>query len=293
MSHLKDDMEGALRNELREACSHEVNRMLFELYGPAELNSMSEAKLMDCIKKVAVNGVFREVHWQTFFRISQNEGESASKYVARLKAQASLCEFQITCSKTGCAHNNNFSDLMVAHQMISGLADPECQSKLLAEAESLNTFEKKFTRLLSMESVLQCTPQLNAPPGTPSRVAAQKSAYKKGKFPPRKSTQQEPTRKNWQCFGCGQTSHPGKSNSREDCPAYGKTCKSCNILNHFESVCRRARRRNGIGTSKSATAHDAESNSDERQPDTSLRSLGAASPDLQDFRLGPDKGGFI
>ena len=70
MSHLKDDMEGPLRNELREACSHEVNRMLFELYGPVELNSMSEAKLMDYIKKVAVNGSFREVHRQTFFRIS-------------------------------------------------------------------------------------------------------------------------------------------------------------------------------------------------------------------------------
>ena len=51
MLHLTVDMEGTLRNELREACSPVVNKMLFELYCPGELNSMSESRLMDYIKK--------------------------------------------------------------------------------------------------------------------------------------------------------------------------------------------------------------------------------------------------
>ena len=296
MSNLTNDKETAIRNELREACSQEVNKMLFELYGPTELNSMNERQLMECIKKVAVNGVNKEVHWQTFFRINQNEGESISKFVARLKAQASLCNFHFDCSKQGCGHSNNFSELMVSHQMVSGLTDPECQSKMLAEAEELNSFEKKFNRLLSMESVLQTTPQLNVPPTTPSKIATQKSAYKKGKHPTKKTIQQEPTKKNWQCFGCGMTSHPGKSKDRINCPAWGKTCRSCNRANHFESVCRSTAKKEK-GTSRTAIAHEITNtpyDDNLSEEDTPSRSLAAScSNETQNFRLSPGNGGFI
>ena len=52
MSNLTNDKETAIRNELREACSQEVNKMLFELYGLTELNSMNEIQLMECIKRL-------------------------------------------------------------------------------------------------------------------------------------------------------------------------------------------------------------------------------------------------
>ena len=44
----------SIRNELREVCVNDVNELLFELYGPQQLNSMSEDQLLEAIHKVAV-----------------------------------------------------------------------------------------------------------------------------------------------------------------------------------------------------------------------------------------------
>ena len=61
-----------IRNELRAACSDDVNELLFELYGPQQLNNMTEDQLVEAINKVAVEPVHEEVHRQTFFRMKQD-----------------------------------------------------------------------------------------------------------------------------------------------------------------------------------------------------------------------------
>ena len=139
---------------------------------------------------------------------------------------------------------------MICHQMVSGLNDQDNQAQLLSEAEKLDTLEKKFERLLAMEAVSQCTPQLGPNMSNQSKIAAQRSGYKRqGKKKPASPSHQQSTPKdNWKCPGCGKTSHPGKTNAREDCPAWGKHCSSCNKKNHFASVCR--------NVSKAALAED-------------------------------------
>ena len=75
-----------IRNELRAACSDEVNELLFELYGPQQLNVMAEKDLLAAIQKVAVECIHEEVHRQTFSfsRMTQDSGESVNKFMARL-----------------------------------------------------------------------------------------------------------------------------------------------------------------------------------------------------------------
>ena len=82
-----------VRDELRTVCAEEVNDLLFELHGPQQLNSMTEDQLLAAIHNVAVDCVHEEVHRQSFFRMKQDIGEPINKFMARLKAQANLCNF--------------------------------------------------------------------------------------------------------------------------------------------------------------------------------------------------------
>ena len=175
----------SIRNELREVCVDDVNELLFELYGPQQLNSMSEDQLLGAIHKVAVESVHEEVHRQNFFRMKQDIGEPIKKFMARLKAKANMCNFKvdIPCAhmpaESAGMHLVSFSEAMLCHQLVSGLVDEEWKEKMLSEADTLNSLSKKFDRLLCMEAVGKSTPKLaNGQPQETSKSAASKSAYK-------------------------------------------------------------------------------------------------------------------
>ena len=143
MSRLSEPHD--IRNELRATCAAAVNKMLFELIGPQDLNSANETQLLGHIKRVAVQGVHTEVHRQRFFRITQAAGESLNQFVAKLKAQATLCQFQVACNNDACARSVSYTEEMVAHQMISGLGNADHQAKILAEAGTLTSSRTSLT----------------------------------------------------------------------------------------------------------------------------------------------------
>ena len=278
----------SIRNELREVCVNDVNELLFELYGPQQLNSMSEDQLLGAIHKVAVESVHEEVHRQNFFRMKQDIGEPIKKFMARLKAKANMCNFKvdIPCAhmpaESAGMHLVSFSEAMLCHQLVSGLVDEEWKEKMLSEADTLNSLSKKFDRLLCMEAVGKSTPKLaHGQPQETSKSAASKSAYKKGKKVPKgTSNKQSPQ----QCDYCGQPPH-----ERKDCPASGKTCNKCNKVGHFASVCQSTNQ----NPSKSATAQAEMPQSSQpiNQQQPSMSS--AATCPNQDFRLGLEGGSFL
>ena len=173
-----------IRNELRCTCSHEVNQLLFDLVGPTILDACTEAQLLDHIKAVAVQGSHKEVHRQKFQAIKQEEGQNVTSYLAKLKSQAKLCDFNMECS--GCNQPVSYSTNMVSGQLIAGLHNTDHQARVLAEAATLTTLQSKFDRLVSLETTDLATKRLNmtVSPGlstssssspllqTPSSVAA-------------------------------------------------------------------------------------------------------------------------
>ena len=255
--------------ELRACCSTEVNKLLFDFVGPEKLNSSTEDELLKLIKSLAVKGVHKEVHRLNFTRMHQDQDEPITQFVARLKAQASLCDYIICCSTEGCA-KISYAEEMVSHQMVSGLANPDHQSRILADVSSLTTFKEKLDRLISLETTAESAPQLSiAQGGTRANATSQ---YRKSKdkaggtgkpkiFDKKKSVQP-----NVKCSGCGSDSHPpGKSMIRTDCPAWGKTCNNCGRPNHFRAVCRQ---------SKAQSSRSEEANVDEEeQSDATLASM--------------------
>ena len=71
--------------ELREACSPEVNRLLYQYVGVDDLNKaeLTEKMLMEHIRKVAVKDVHEEVYRWDYNNLSQKQEEPITKYMAR------------------------------------------------------------------------------------------------------------------------------------------------------------------------------------------------------------------
>ena len=82
MCRLTDPAE--IRNELRSTCSTKMNRILFELVGTEILSTTIEHQLLHQIRLVAVKGVHKEVHRQTFHNMRQQEGEPVTHFLAKL-----------------------------------------------------------------------------------------------------------------------------------------------------------------------------------------------------------------
>ena len=136
--------------ELRACCSNNVNKLLFDFVGPVTLNSANEMQLLNHIKSVAVKTIHKEVHRLSFTKIYQAENEPVTNFVARLKAQASLCAFTIPC--TGGCGEISYAKEMILHQLIAGLCNHDFQSRILAEAVTLTTLAAKIDHLQTLET---------------------------------------------------------------------------------------------------------------------------------------------
>ena len=250
-AELEDSEEICL--ELRETCSADVNKLLYQFNGGDELksDSMTEAKLLKLIRNVAVKVIHPEVHRLNFNAIKQLEGETAARFVGRLKVQASLCEFSVRC-KCGCESDVSYAEHMVSQRLVGGLYNQEHQSKVLGEAIQLDTLNKKIERIVSLETTDEAADKIRQP----SAIAAMRSSqYKKGKRVGFVLKSKEPQtsrkfkdrplfkRRAPRCRGCGKSSHgPEKQMLRTDCPAYDKKCSNCGKENHFAEVCEQRKR---------------------------------------------------
>ena len=78
-----------------------------------------------------VKGLPKEVHRQRFHSMVQNEGEFITYILSRLFGQAKFCEFDIKCpNEQICGQPVDYSEVMVAGQMIAGLANLEDQNRI-------------------------------------------------------------------------------------------------------------------------------------------------------------------
>ena len=286
-----------IRMELRAACSADVNKMLFEFVGPEVLNECSEEELLAHIKAIAVKQIHHEVHQMNFHMMSQDEGEPITRFVARLKSQAFLCQFNVRCScipPTTEVPNPptttvSYADQMVAQRLVAGLRNVDHQRKILSEAGTLTTLEAKVKRLQLLETTEESAVILRGHfQEQPAVAAPQQSKYKKSKRTSKTESSEandDSAGEGPKCGWCGNTSHPGGNPlTKEFCTAKEKKCNNCHIKGHLAKVCR-----------KSRSAPAAEETSEELIPDipaSASVSFSFAAPEgtpkpskREDFRL--------
>eukprot|EP00057_Strongylocentrotus_purpuratus_P007302 XP_011661776.1 PREDICTED: uncharacterized protein K02A2.6-like [Strongylocentrotus purpuratus] len=187
-----------------------------------------------------------------FHSASQQQNESVDQYVVRLRQLGKACKF------------GALEEEMIRDRLVLGCKDKQAQARLFREQDTVCTLKKAIASLEVSESSQQ---QLRIVKGEES-VHFTQSQHKKGnaggrqmqtnsymdrkKYGKSFSTQKEEMNG---CKFCG-GSH---SRGRDNCPAYGKTCRKCGRANHFQTVCNAGTQR-GI---KSSYVHQLESSDDE------------------------------
>ena len=149
-----EDM-AAVRDELRECCSKQLNTRLVQMHGCSMLEDSDENKLLEMIKNIAVKGMHKEVHRAAFQGMHQQQGELYQAYAARLKAKADLGQFCIEaprcgddlCNCSGHGRQLFYRDEMVGTQLVAGAYNMDHQARLLSESASLLTLQDKLISL--------------------------------------------------------------------------------------------------------------------------------------------------
>ena len=63
----------------------DVNKLLFQFFGPVILDTATKDQLLYHFKKISVKGLHKEVHRVNFCKVKQ-DGENVTHFVARLNA---------------------------------------------------------------------------------------------------------------------------------------------------------------------------------------------------------------
>ena len=96
--------------------------------------------LLAAIRALAVREENPKVARVALSRMVQDRGEPIRSFAARLRGQAEVCMFTLTCP--GCARINNQGEQRVADQLCIGLADPEIQEDLLKDPNQAMSVEE-------------------------------------------------------------------------------------------------------------------------------------------------------
>ena len=148
-----------------------------------------------------------------FRQLAPTQGETADKFMVRLRKQARHCNF-------GGALEENLRD-----QLIEKLPDVELKKKLL-EVNNI-TLDAAMDKVRKWEASREQASQMVTPNqevGTGTNVVEAKSGHgSKGKSV---------------CFNCAKEGHFAQSKS---CPARGRKCSKCGKYGHYASCCKGGR----------------------------------------------------
>ena len=188
---------------------------------------------MEAIKKLAVREENTMVARVQLHNMRQDHDETIRSFGARLRGQAGVYKFLVTCPTCNVAVN--YTENVLRDVLTRGLADSEIQLDLLGDRNQDMSLEEVFQFIEAKEAGKRSAGRLSQS----QSVDTANSQYSRAKQDEIKLRQAGDN--NEPCTYCNKRGH-GKSAPtkirRTDCPAYGTVCHKCGRPNHFESVCR-------------------------------------------------------
>ena len=190
--------------------------MYEDLPDPGPVIAEQDNEYVVCLQKLdahfrAEDNVPYERH--VFRQLALNQGETADKFVVRLRKQSRHCNF-------GAALEENLQD-----QLIEKLSDLEKKKKQL-EVNNI-TLEAAIEKVRKWEASSEQASQMVMPsqgPGAAANVVEESSGHRsKGKGV---------------CFNRGKEGHFAQD---RNCPARGRKCSKCGKYGHYGSCCKGGR----------------------------------------------------
>ena len=231
---------------LIQCCETDLRRHLHRSYG--SLGEKSEEVVLKTIKQHAVQIENIVVSRVSLLEMKQDRDEPVRNYVARLKGQASICNYSIKFKPDcGCdiEYDVNYMEEQVRDVLAHGLADNEIRIDILSDVNQDMNLDRVVQLIEAKEVGKKSALQLS----TTHKISAVKSSYKResrhvqpGHYHNTKSENKVKNSVNYKtkfCSYCGNQGHSrGYEIRKKYCPAFNHTCKECNIKHHYEKVCR-------------------------------------------------------
>ena len=107
-------------------------------------------------------------------QMRQDREEAVRAFAARLRGQASVCNFQVECK---CAAEVDYSNVMIRDALIRGLEDEEIRLDILGQSAKDLTLEETLSFAEAKESGKRSAGRLNT--GNTSMTAASTSSYRR------------------------------------------------------------------------------------------------------------------
>jgi len=224
--------------QLLECCDEDLRKDLTRAAG-GSLTNKTEEEVLTAIKTLAVREENAMVARVALHDMRQDRDEPIRSFGARIRGQAAICKYLLTCT---CGTEMNYSNEILRDVVVRGLVDSEIQLDLLSDSNQNMTLEEVFQFVEKKEAGRRSANRLMESQG----VQSMSSQYKKQQRLDHKETS---INKSDPCTYCGKRGH-GKSSPvhirKQHCSAYDTTCEFCKKLHHFDNVCRSKQKQKNI-----------------------------------------------
>ena len=236
-----------ITSELIASCDDELRINLYRNY--SDIENETKEVILEAIKSFAVKSESFVVHQTNHIKMRQGRDEGIRKFAARLKGQASVCEYVTPCGcKCKCPDKPlvNYGDKALRPIIAANIGDLEIQKDLLSalnNSKNQMSVDEMINFIEGRENGNESAMKLSAPHSN----NAVHSNYKKSMKPNGKPHFQadKPNHNKDKCSHCGTSGHGnhwgyanGHIRKKLGCPAYNKICNTCGRYGHFASVCR-------------------------------------------------------
>ena len=123
-----------IRDQLVAACDEDLARDLHRSMG-SKLDTATEAELLLEIEHLCVIPQNNLVNVVKLLALTQDRDKPVRSFLARLKGCASICKLTVKCTSMDCDEDVSYSENVILHALVKGLADSEIQQEVLADGE--------------------------------------------------------------------------------------------------------------------------------------------------------------
>ena len=236
--------------QLLECCDEPLRRDLHRTFGV--LINSPELTVLSNLKTLAVRKENVMVARVALQQMCQQRDEPVRKFAARVRGQASVCNFVVKCpcqcgAPAACNKTVSYSDVMVRDTIIRGLEDGDIRTDILSEANQDLSLEdtikfieakesgKRSANTLAADSTSAASEYRKNQRADSRAVAEQQQKHQKNDDNQHQSAPKNETKR---CGYCGDNHAMGRKNRKELCSAWGHRCSKCGILGHLEKACR-------------------------------------------------------
>ena len=136
---------------LFECCDEDLQLGLHRSLG-ADLTLKTETDVISEIRKFAVTEQRKLVCRNKLRSMTQDRDEDINHFAARVKGQADMCDYIVTCTKSGCNTKISYAHEEIRDQICMGLVDPDIQQDLLSHKDQAMSLEETISFVATRES---------------------------------------------------------------------------------------------------------------------------------------------